>query len=70
MNNVPVVTILLEGVDSLTFRFLQDNGDWLDQWPPPAAGVSDGGSRLPRAVEITLMLPDEGELTRIVEVAP
>ena len=70
VNNLPVATILLDNIDSLTFRFLLENGDWVDQWPPVAAGASANASQLPRAVEITLVLPDEGELIRVVEVAP
>ena len=69
VNNLPVATILLDNVESLTFRFLLDNGDWVDQWPPVAAGAGPNVAVLPRAVEITLALPDEGELTRIVEVS-
>ena len=68
-NNVPVATILLEDLESLTFRFLQFDGDWVDQWPPLNVQSSSNTTMLPRAVEITLVLPDEGELTRIVEVA-
>lgn len=70
VNNLPVATVLLEGIDSLTFRFLQLDGEWTEQWPPAAAGGSSSFSSLPRAVEITLVLPDEGELTRVVEVSP
>ncbi|MEJ2274685.1 MAG: type II secretion system minor pseudopilin GspJ [Woeseiaceae bacterium] len=69
-NNVPVATILLDDVESLTFRFLLGNGDWTDQWPPVSANAPANSNALPRAVEITLVLPDEGELIRIVEVAP
>lgn len=68
-NSVPVATVLLAEIDSLTFRFMLDNGEWSDQWPPLAAGAAANSRLLPRAVEITLVLPDEGELTRIVEVA-
>ncbi len=68
-NNVPIATILLDDLESLTFRFLQFNGDWVDQWPPVNAQSSSNTTMLPRAVEITLVLPDEGELRRIVEVA-
>ena len=73
VNNVPVATVLLDEIDSLTFRFLQSNGDWSDQWPPITAQSSSSSSNsisMPRAVEIILTLPDEGELTRIVEVSP
>jgi general secretion pathway protein J len=69
-NNVPVATILLDDIESLTFRFLLANGDWTDQWPPVSANAPGDTNALPRAVEITLVLPDEGELTRIVEVSP
>ena len=69
-NNLPVATILLTEIDSLTFRFMLDSGDWSDQWPPLAAGAASNSKLLPRAVEITLALPDEGELKRIVEVSP
>jgi len=70
VNNIPVATILLDDLESLTFRFLLDNGDWIDQWPPVAAGAASDSTLLPRAVELTLILPDEGEITRIVEVSP
>lgn len=70
VNNIPVATILLDDIESLTFRFLLENGDWTDQWPPVAAGASSDSTLLPRAVELTLVLPDEGEITRVVEVSP
>lgn len=69
VSNVPIATVLLDDLESLTFRFLQINGDWVDQWPPVNAQTSSNSTMLPRAVEITLVLPDEGELRRIVEVA-
>ena len=68
-NNVPVATILLDDLESLTFRFLQFDGEWVDQWPPVSVQSASNTTMLPRAVEITLVLPDEGELRRIVEVA-
>ncbi len=69
-SNLPVATVLLEGIDSLTFRFLEHSGDWSDQWPPVRSGAASNSNALPRAVEITLVLPDEGELIRLVEVSP
>ena len=70
VNNLPVATIMLDDIDSLTFRFLQHNDEWTDQWPPISVQLAANTNTLPRAVAITLMLPDEGELTRIVEMAP
>ena len=60
--------VLLDNLDSLTFRFLQLNDEWVDQWPPIDAAAASNSHVLPRAVEITLILPDEGELTRVVEM--
>lgn len=70
VNNVPVTTVMMTDVESLTFLFLQVNGEWTDQWPPLNTQTASNTVALPRAVEITLVLPDEGELTRVVEVAP
>lgn len=70
VNNTPIGTVMLEEVNSLTFRFLQVSGEWTDQWPPLAAQGAPPLRTLPRAVEIVLELPDEGELNRFIEVAP
>jgi len=68
VNNTPLATIMLEDVESLTFRFLQPTNEWTDQWPPLSAqGVPN--TSLPRAVEIVLTLADEGEINRLVEVS-
>lgn len=68
VNNTPLTTVMLTDVESLTFRFLQLNDEWTEQWPPlTAQGGPTGG--LPRAVEIVLVLPDEGEIVRVVEVS-
>jgi general secretion pathway protein J len=68
VNNTPLATVMLEEVESLTFRFLQVNDEWTEQWPPLAAqGGSNAG--LPRAVEVVLVLADEGEITRVIEVS-
>jgi len=63
----PVETELVDGVTELRFRFLDADGEWVDQWP--AADASDDPRLIPRGVEITLELDDWGEIFRIVEVA-
>ena len=68
--NEPLATVLLDGVQGLNFRFLQDDGEWTEQWPPQALQGGGGVMLRPRAVEIVLTLYDEGEITRVVEVAP
>lgn len=71
VNNVPIETVMLEEVESLTFRFLTLSDEWIEQWPPLSAQSGSGSLiSLPRAVEIVLVLPDEGEITRVVEVSP
>ncbi|MGI9238857.1 MAG: type II secretion system minor pseudopilin GspJ [Woeseiaceae bacterium] len=68
VNNLPITTVMLNEIDGLAFRFLTVNDEWIEQWPPITA---QGGpvTSLPRAVEIVLVLPDEGEITRVVEVS-
>ena len=67
----PVVTVLLDDVESLIFRYLSESGDWSETWPPQGApgGAVTMRSR-PRAAEIVLTLADDGEISRVVEVAP
>lgn len=70
LSNEPVVVTLLDGVVSLSFRFLLDSGDWVEQWPTPAMPGPLGYRQRPRAVEFVLTLEDEGEIRRLIEVAP
>lgn len=70
LSNEIIEVTLLDDVQNVAFLFMQQNGEWSDVWPP--AGRQGGGSlRLrPRAVQVVLTLYDEGEISRIVEVAP
>jgi len=70
----PRETLLLDRVQELKVRFLDADDAWQDDWPPPAA--SDDGETerrdsvvLPRAVEVSLMLEDWGEITRLFPLA-
>ncbi len=54
---------MLSGVDSLTFRFLDANGDWKDSWPPD--GADPDSSVLPSVIEFTLELQDYGNVVRL-----
>jgi len=69
VNNTPLTTVMLDEVESLTFRFLQATDEWIEQWPPISA-QSAPNSGLPRAVEVVLTLADEGEISRVIEVSP
>jgi general secretion pathway protein J len=62
----PARPVLLDHVTALTFRFLDRQGEWQDQWPPAIAEA--GQTDLPRAVEVTLELEDWGEVRRLFRV--
>jgi general secretion pathway protein J len=52
---------MLSGVDSLSFRFLDNSGEWKESWPP--TDVETPG--LPLAIEFTLELEDYGDVIRV-----
>ena len=54
---------LLDGVQDVTLRFLDQTLAWHGEWPP--LGVE--GAQL-RAVEVVLELEDWGELRRLFQV--
>ena len=68
--NEPVATVLLDNVDGLLFRYLQDSGEWTEVWPPQNVQGAIATIARPRAVEIVLTLRDQGEIRRVLEVAP
>lgn len=53
----------LEGVESLSFRYMGDDGRWIEQWPP--LNTLEEGPELPRAVEVNVSLSDLGNISRI-----
>lgn len=69
-SNEPIVTVLLDNVESLYFRFYTANGEPSESWPPITQQGARGLRSLPRAVEIVMSLPDQGELTRLLEISP
>lgn len=70
LDNQPSARVLLDDVESVSFRFMQDTGQWTDQWPPENRPGRLGLRLRPRAVEVVLETADEGLITRLVEVAP
>jgi general secretion pathway protein J len=69
-SNEPVIMTLLDGVESIAFRFLESSGEWTLQWPSLNAQGQRGLRLRPRAVEVVITLEDEGEITRLFEVSP
>ncbi len=57
---------VLDDVQRLQFRYVASVRQRLDQWPP-RTGIT-APERLPRAVEVSLVLADRGEIVRLVEL--
>lgn len=64
---------ILEGIDDLFIKALPNNnrssvtgGPWQERWP--ATGIAK--DELPAAIEVTLVLPDFGEIKRIYSILP
>lgn len=70
LSNEPIAVTLLDDVEGIEFRFMQDNGEFAAQWPPENRPGALGLRQRPRAVEMILMLVDQGEIRRLVEIVP
>ncbi len=65
----PVDRQLLDDVERVEIRYLNDAREWVEQWPP-LGGPADAGLRArPLAVEVLVVLADYGELRRLIEVS-
>lgn len=70
----PVRLEVLDGVETFAVRFLDDAGQWHEQWPPLdfSTTVMNPEERrtfpLPLAVEFVLELEDAGRIRRLVEM--
>ena len=60
-NEVPPITVL-EGLQSVSVRFLGTNDRWSDIWPPSGSPATS----LPRAVELILDIDGLGRISRMV----
>jgi general secretion pathway protein J len=68
LDQQPVSVVLLNRVKGVTFRYMDANRSWQQQWPPLGYSDSDASSLRPIAVEVTLDLEDWGEIKRLIEV--
>jgi len=68
MNTEPLSVMLLDRVKAVSLRYLANDRDWKEQWPPLGYSGADASFLRPIAVEITLELEDWGKITRLVEV--
>lgn len=64
----PREMVMMEGVQELTFRFLEKRGnewEWAEFWPTPAiAAATPSQQIMPKSVEVRLTLEDGRELHR------
>ena len=65
----PTSAVLLDKVRTASFRFMDQNQTWHEQWPPLGYSGPDATRLRPIAVEVTLELEDWGKLVRLVEVS-
>lgn len=70
VDSQPRVQKVLPGVTSLQLRYLNQEGEWLSQWPPQMTGGSAEQSLalLPQAVEVRLQHRRYGELIRLLRL--
>ncbi len=69
LSAVPIRNELLDGVEEIELRFLDDGGQWQPSWPPLGVPPAAALSMRPRAVEVKIFLEDLGEIWRLVEVS-
>jgi general secretion pathway protein J len=65
----PTSAVMLDKVRAVSFRFMDQNQSWHDQWPPLGYSGADAARLRPIAVEFTLELEDWGKIVRLVEVS-
>lgn len=67
VDSQPRVQKVLTGVQSMNLRFLDDQGQWQEQWPPSQGNFSaeDAKKRMPLALEVKIEHRHYGELSRL-----
>jgi len=65
----PYKRLLLKNVSKITFRYMDTNQEWQDQWPP---GFSQDQSKttLPRAIEVQMEFKDVGKIRWVFTLPP
>lgn len=61
----PAETVLLEELEAIDVRFLDESGNWVNQWPGGTGGI---GAAAPIAIEVTIDHAQWGQILRLVEI--
>jgi len=59
---------ILDEVDEVLIRYLDEQLEWHESWPPLGSNDRVAAWLRPLAVEINIELPDQGRITRLLEV--
>ncbi len=60
----PKQTTLIDNIENITMRFLDESGEWQEQWPPLNTG-SGPATIKPAAIEVVMQLKDWGDIRRL-----
>lgn len=60
-------TVIIDNIENVIIRFLDENAEWQEQWPPLNSAGATGVSH-PLAIEIVLTLKDWGDIRRLYEI--
>lgn len=65
----PVTLTVLEGVDEMKWRFMDDTYEWRESWPAQAMQSPGDAAKVmpPRAIELTLTTKDWGQLRYVFQ---
>jgi len=60
-------TTLIDELEDVSIRFLDENAEWQQEWPPvnTGASISNTLAKQPLAIEVVLNLSDWGEIRRL-----
>lgn len=56
---------LIDNLEEVELRFLDDNNSWQDSWPPKNTETGSTGISQPRAIEVKLVMNDWGDISRV-----
>ena len=68
-DTIPHETVIIRNVNNLRLRFLDEQNNWHEQWPPPNISLVYPEAYMPLAIDVALELDDWGTVNRLLEIA-